>query len=240
MKRIRYGIMYCAACTAAVFAGAFGGTQYYAVTHPAEVISFEGKNVTIAKDWANKNRVSEQVDFIYEYDEEADENTIMSQSLEEGTVMGRYEILSLTVSLGADPEKEFRIIDFTGKKEEEVRAWFDEHGFRNVTYEYRHTDDEAFTEGMFMEVVPAAGSTVKRSEKINVTIATKKSEDIIVSDLTLYTFDNLSAWADENRLTLNVTWVFDSSPYGTVISFDPEAGSIVHTGDSINVTFKKV
>lgn len=229
-------VLYCCACAAAIAAGALGGTYYYSAGHKAEIMDFTNKNITIAKDWAKKNRVSEQMAYIYVFDEDKDRDIILKQSKKEGEFLGSDEILTLNVSKGADPDKEFEMADFSGKSEKEIKAWFTTNKFSNVTYEYRYTDEDQYTEGMFLSIKPEGTKKAKRSDHIEIILATKKSEDITIPDLTLYSLENTEAWASENRLSLNTVWTENDAAYGTILSSDPAAGTTVHTGDTVNIT----
>ena len=236
INKVGKTVLYCCACAAAIAAGALGGTYYYSASHKAEVIDFIGKDITIAKDWATKNRVSGQMAYIYVFDEEKNKDIILKQSKKEGSFLSSEEILTLNVSKGADPDKEFMMADFSGKSEEEIKAWFAENKFSNVTYEYRYTDEDQYTEGMFLSIKPEGTKKAKRSDHIEIILATKKSEDITLPDLTLYSLENTEAWASENRLSLNTVWTENDAAYGTILSSDPAAGTTLHTGDVINIT----
>ena len=236
VNKVGKTVLYCCACAAAIAAGALGGTYYYSASHKAEIMDFTGKNITIAKDWAKKNRVSDQMAYIYVFDEDKDRDIILKQSKQEGDFLGSDEILTLNVSKGADPDKEFAMDDFSGKSEKEIKAWFTKNKFSNVTYEFRYTDDDQYAEGMFLAIKPEGTKKAKRSDHIEIILATKKSEDITIPDLTLYSLENTEAWASENRLGLNTIWSENDAAYGTILSCDPAAGTSVHTGDVINIT----
>ncbi len=236
VNKVGKTVLYCCACAAAIAAGALGGTYYYSASHKAEIMDFTGKNITIAKDWAKKNRVSDQMAYIYVFDEDKDRDIILKQSKKEGDFLGSDEILTLNVSKGADPDREFAMDDFSGKSEQEIKAWFSANKFSNVTYEYRYTDDDQYTEGMFLAIKPEGTKKAKRSDHIEIILATKKSEDITIPDLTLYSLENTEAWASENRLSLNTVWTENDAAYGTILSSDPAAGTTVHTGDTVNIT----
>ena len=236
VNKVGKTVLYCCACAAAIAAGALGGTYYYSASHKAEIMDFTGKNITIAKDWAKKNRVSDQMAYIYVFDEDKDRDIILKQSKKEGDFLGSDEILTLNVSKGADPDREFAMDDFSGKSEQEIKAWFSANKFSNVTYEYRYTDDDQYTEGMFLSIKPEGTKKAKRSDHIEIILATKKSEDITIPDLTLYSLKNTGAWASENRLSLNTVWTENDAAYGTILSSDPAAGTTVHTGDTVNIT----
>jgi hypothetical protein len=93
MNRVRNTVLYACACLTALAAGAAGGTFYYSHTHKgAQVPSFRGSNIRVVEDWAEKNRLSEQVLFTRDYDENADKDIVIAQSVPEGSFLKKDEI----------------------------------------------------------------------------------------------------------------------------------------------------
>lgn len=228
-------LLFACACCAAVAGGAAGGSYYYSQTHEesVQIPSFTGSKVSLVEDWAEKNGLEDAVRYTHEFSEEDEKDIVIAQSIPKGAYLKDGDVLKITVSDGKDPAKEFEIIDFTGMKEEEIRAWFEENEFADFSFEYAVSEDDSIEEGMFVSSSPAAGQKAKRSEHVTVTLATKKNETITIGDLNLLSLNALEAWASEHRLTLNTTWIYDSAAYGTIISFSPGRGTEVRTGDVI-------
>ncbi len=75
----------------------------------------------------------------------------MKQSLNEGEVLEQDATMTITLSQGADPDKEFALADFSGKTEQEIKDWFTNNQFTNVVYEYEMNDELPETTFISME-----------------------------------------------------------------------------------------
>ncbi|MGM9941631.1 MAG: PASTA domain-containing protein [Bulleidia sp.] len=208
------------------------------VNQPEAVIveSFTGKQKNTVETWRKNNEIStDQVVYSYEYDEEKDKDIVLKQSIRSGTVFKSSDVLKITLSKGADPDKEFELPDFTGKNEKEVKAWFTDNRFTTVTYSYELSDTVA--PETFISMDPEAGTTVKRSDEVKVVICTPlNAEEIIAPSFTGMTKDQLTQWADENRINLSFyEQANDSVPAGEIVSVSASQGDRLKAGDTVYV-----
>lgn len=169
-----------------------------------------------------------------EYSDEIELDFVISQTPEAGEVIS--DGLVIVISDGADPEVEFDLPDFVkeGYTKEEVEKYFLENKFLDVTYEYQVSDEDKDT----VLKVSASGK-VKRGDPIIVTVSAGDDLSQItaeVPDLTTYTETNAKAWASSNAITLEIEYVFDDEPKGTILSQDVSKGTTVHGGDKITIT----
>lgn len=200
------------------------------------VESFTGKEKKVVETWRKDNEISvDQVVYSYEYDEVKDKDIVLKQSIKSGTVFKSADTLKITLSKGADPDKEFELPDFTGKTEKEVKAWFTDNKFTTVRYSYELSD--TVEPETFISMDPEAGTTVKRSDEIKVVICTPlNAEEVIAPSFTGMTRDQLVQWADENRINLSFyEQANDSVPEGDIVSVSATQGDRLHAGDSIYV-----
>lgn len=205
-----------------------------------KVKNFIGLSKKYVEVWKSENKVNDdQVQYEYIYSEETDENIVMKQSLNEGEVLEQDATMTITLSQGADPDKEFALADFTGKTEQEIKDWFTNNKFTNVVYEYEMNDE--LPESTFISMEPGAGTTVKRSDKVTVKVTPSlESLQITVPDLSNYSLENIQAWAEQNSLTLDIVEDYsDSIESGKVISISVENGAVIKKGDTITVTVSK-
>lgn len=205
-----------------------------------KVKNFIGQSKKYVEVWRSENKVNEdQIVYEYTFSEETKKNIVMDQSLSEGEVLSQDDQITITLSQGADPDKEFALADFSGKTEQEIKDWFTNNQFTNVVYEYEMNND--LPESTFISMDPVAGTTVKRSDKVTVKVTPSlESLQITTPDLTNYSLENIQAWAEENSITVNVEEVYDDSiEKGAVISVSVENGAIIKKGDSITVTISK-
>lgn len=200
------------------------------------VESFTGKEKKVVETWRKDNEISvDQVVYSYEYDEVKDKDIVLKQSIKSGTVFKSDDTLKITLSKGADPDKEFELPDFSGKTEKKVKAWFTDNKFTTVTYSYELSD--TVEPETFISMDPEAGTTVKRSDEIKVVICTPlNTEEVIAPSFTGVTRDQLVQWADENRINLSFyEQANDSVPEGDIISVSATQGDRLHAGDTIYV-----
>lgn len=203
-----------------------------------KVINFVGETQKEVETWAKSNDVDlNLIKYTYNYSEEYDEDVIVSQSLTEGESLNEDNTLTLTVSQGADPTVEFILPDFTSKKEEEIKAYFEENKFSNVVYNYEYNTEVEV--GTFISMNPEANTTVKRSETITVVISGEQVE-VIVPDLAQYSKSNIEAWAEANNITVNFEEQYSTDvDSGKIISISVNTNDVIHQGDTITVVLSK-
>lgn len=200
------------------------------------VANFVGKDKKTVETWAKKNDVSDkQISYAYAYDDEKDKDIVLKQSIKAGNTLQSDETLKVTVSRGADPQKEFELPDFTGKEEKEVRKWFQDNKFTNVTYQYE--DSSEVESGKFISLDHETGTKVKRSDAITVLICTPlEGNEVEIPDFTGYTKADLDNWAAENSINISyIERASDTTEAGTVLSISVNKGDRLNAGDTITV-----
>lgn len=205
-----------------------------------KIKNFIGLSKKYVEVWKSENKINDdQIQYEYIYSEETAENIVMKQSLNEGEVLEQDASMIITLSQGADPNKEFALADFTGKTEQEIKDWFTNNQFTNVVYEYEMNND--LPESTFISMEPVAGTTVKRSDQVTVKITPSlESLQVTVPDLSNYSLENIQAWAQENSITLDLVEEYsDSIENGKVISISVENAAVIKKGDTITVTVSK-
>ncbi len=205
-----------------------------------KVKNFIGLSKKYVEVWKSENKLKDdQIQYEYIYSEETEENIVMKQSLNEGEVLEQDATMTITLSQGADPDKEFALADFSGKTEQEIKDWFTNNQFTNVVYEYEMNDE--LPETTFISMEPVAGTVVKRSDKVTVKVTPSlESLQITVPDLSNYSLENIQAWGEQNSITVNIVEEYsDSIESGKVISISVENGAIIKKGDTITVTISR-
>ena len=205
-----------------------------------DIPDFSEKTKEDVQTWISDNEVdSNLVTFSYAYDEDKDQDIVLSQSMAAGEKLTKDNILTITLSNGPDPDKEFTLPDFTGKDKKEVSKWFTDNKFSAVTYAF--SPDEEVEKDIFLKCSAEKGAKVKRSDKITVTISTgtseEEAEEITVPDFSTYTKANISAWGTTNNVTIMFrTQTSDTIAEGKFISQSVKAGTKVKKGSGITIT----
>lgn len=225
------------ALAAVLTAGA--GTGAYAVytvnaSDSIDVPDFSGKAQRIVEIWAKKNNLEDQVKFEQEYSDDVLSDCVISQSARKVSSDG---ILTFTISQGPDPDKEVELPDFSGKKKDEIEAWFADNYFSNVTYTYTNVTDQDLEDDMFVSMDPTAGTKAKRSDAITVTLATT---EIVAPDFSSMSKDDIQKWGDENGVTISFTEKESQIlSDGDIMEISAKAGDKLKKGDTVTVTIAK-
>lgn len=156
---------------AAVITAGAGTAAYavYAVNADHQTVTvpdFSGKAQRIVEIWAKKNNLTDQIKFEEEYSDDVLTDCVISQSARKLSSNGT---LTITLSQGPDPDQEVQLPDFSGKKKDEIEAWFASNDFSRVTYTY--TDSQVLDDDVFVSMDPSAGTKIKRSSAVTVTLA---------------------------------------------------------------------
>ena len=200
------------------------------------VEDFVGKTKKTVESWRKDNSIeADRVSYVYAYDEEIKVDIVISQSMKKGDVFKSDSKLKITLSKGADPDKEFELPDFTDKNEKEVKAWFTDNNFTSVTYSYEM--NEEVTPGTFISMDKEAGTKVKRSAEIKVVICTPlEGEEVLVPSLSSMSKDDIVSWAEQNRINVSfVESANDTIPAGSIISISVNENDRLNPGDTITV-----
>lgn len=200
------------------------------------VDNFVGKTKKVVETWRKDNSIeTDRVIYVYAYDEEKEKDVVLRQNLKAGTSFTSDSNLKITLSNGVDPDKEFELPDFKDKTEKEVKAWFTDNKFTAVTYAYE--TDDSITPGNFISMDKEAGSKVKRSDAIKVTICTPlEGEEVLVPSLATMSKDEITSWADQNRINVSfVERASDTVAQGGIISVSVTEGQRLKPGDSVTV-----
>lgn len=200
------------------------------------VENFVGKDKKVVETWRKKNDVSkDQIAYAYAYDDSKEKDIVLKQSISSGKTLKNDETLKVTVSKGADPNKEFELPDFTDKEEKEIKKWFTDNKFTNVTYTYEINPE--VENGKFISMDHETGTKVKRSEPITVTICTPlDAEQVEVPDLTGISKADLDSWASTNRINISyIERASDTVGKGGILSVSVNKGDRLNAGDTITV-----
>ena len=200
------------------------------------VENFVGKTKKVVETWRKDNSIeTDRVTYVYAYDEEKDKDVVLRQNLKAGTSFTSDSNLKITLSNGVDPNKEFELPDFKDKTEKEVKTWFTDNKFTAVTYAYE--TDDSITPGNFISMDKEAGSKVKRSDAIKVTICTPlQGEEVLVPSLASMSKDEIASWADQNRINVSFVEISnDTISVGSVISVSVNEGQRLKPGDIVTV-----
>ena len=222
-----------AAIAAGIACGA-GTYVYYSNNVTYEVINFIGETKQDVIKWQTENNVpNTSISYTYTYDEEKAKDVVLDQSIDAGEVMKEGDILKITLSKGQDPSLSTELPDFTGKTLDEIKKWFKENGFTNVTFST--VSDESRTHGEFVSMDPAAGTSVKKTDKITITTIDNEKGKVMVPNFDGYTLGSLEAWANATGIYLDVVTQASALPENQIISISANTGDLIAKGSTLTI-----
>ena len=98
--------------------GIAGFAYFSLASKKVEVPNFIGKEKKDVEAWALENKIaSKQLAYNYSFDENSEEDTVLSQSLEANSVLKKNDVLTIGLSSGPDPDLTVAFPDFTGQEQ---------------------------------------------------------------------------------------------------------------------------
>ncbi|KZE38202.1 serine/threonine protein kinase [Bhargavaea cecembensis] len=170
-----------------------------------------------------------------EHSPDIEEGAVIRTSPQAGRVRDEGETVDLVVSMG--PEK-VELTDFTGRDHESVSDVIEDYGFRNVEV------NEVFSEeapGTIISQDPEAGEEIAPSQTDLVLTVSKGVEMIGTENLSGFDEQQLNDYAKRSGFNIRIVAEQPSGSVeaGRVISQDPEAGTELEKGSTIEVVLSK-
>lgn len=201
-----------------------------------EVEDFTDQNQNSVKTWLKSNSIpSDMVIYTHGYSDSVGKGKIISQSITPGKKLSSPDYMILRISDGKNPDSKTLVPDFTGKKLDEIKKWFDDNGFDKVSYETQERDD--LDEGSFLVVTPKSGSEVTTDTKITVVTSVKpaaqpeevetgddQKEQNSVTDNTETTNENTTTVTPEQNETVTPVTPSESKTSGNTKSSTRNTG----------------
>ncbi len=199
---------------------------------------FKEKTISDVEVWINDHDLADRLEITYVFDEDAEENTILSQNIPAEDKLGKDDKILITVSKGPDPEAVIPLVDFKDMDIEEIQKFVEDNKLSDVTYEY--VVSEEVEKGKLIEVnINVNVKQIKRNEMIIFTISKGHDEslDIIVPNFSGYTKNKVANWASANEVTVIYQEGYsDTVERDYVISQDPKAESVITAKSKVTVT----
>lgn len=172
-----------------------------------EVEDFTDRPVSDARAWASEHDI--EIVLSEDYSMDHDANHIINQNVEPGKKIRKGKQLELVSSLGADPEEQIELPDFSEMNDNEAQAWIDENRADNLKLVRVYHDD--IEEGEFVEFT-LRDSSIDESEyrrKDSATVSYSKGEEVFEKDITVPDFvggarSEVEQWAETNEIDLTI------------------------------------
>ncbi|KIL50424.1 non-spific serine/threonine protein kinase [Jeotgalibacillus alimentarius] len=203
--------------------GIFGPSQ-------VQVPDVTGEDVNDAEDILTEAGLTVG-DIIYEPNEDIEEDIVIRTSPKATRSLDEGEPVNLTVSSGKETVE---VDGYVGRNFNSSEDLIRDAGFRGIDPEEKF-DDAA--EGTILEQDPEEGEEVVPGDTVMRLVISKGPEQAEIPDLTGFSAEEIAAYEESSGMTVSVTREEYSNDYaaGTVISQNPEAGTMIEPGSNINV-----
>lgn len=231
-KLIRYGIIGGSVLAVCLFA-----FLTFRMMNQVAVKDFVGTPINDAKTWGLANKITIETDS--EYNLEYDEGAIISQDKKVESNIQKGSILKLIVSMGADPDEEIELPDFSKMSTSEVYAWKQEIKALNVNVNEEYSDKVDKNKFIKTELMDSSVTEENYTRKDGLLIYMSKGEEVFEKNITVPNFvekvkAEVEMWASENGVKV----IFEEKASDTVssdivISQSVEAGEKVAKNDEM-------
>ncbi len=169
--------------------------------------------------------------FVEKYDDNAEEDAVISQSPESGTRINKADEITVTISIGA---KQVEVDDYTGRSIEDAKTLIDKQG---LVCETQFVESETIARNCVISTTPAARTWVDKGTVITCFVSLGSAEqEIRVPDMVGKSIEDATKLAAENGIVLTITYDDTSSlEPGTVIRQGVDPDTIVEANDRIEV-----
>ncbi|MGX7197472.1 PASTA domain-containing protein [Enterococcus olivae] len=215
---------------------------YYQLTH-VKVPDFADKEISEVRTWGSEEGVVIQVDQAYDFDTEV--NHVISQETAAGKRIRKGKTLTIEGSLGADPEEQLELPDFSELKKTGAEEWIAQNKAENVSL--IEAFDDKIKQGDFIKQEAANKELnleeYQRKDRLNVYYSKGKEvfeKNIDVPDFKGKALTDVEEWAKNNEVKLKTEKDFSNDILlDMVISQETEKGQKVAKHDELVIHVSK-
>ncbi len=205
-----------------------------------EMPNFVGKTQSDIAQWVTQQGIERNgIVFDEEYSMEYDEDVIMSQSVDAGTMVKKDVKINFVMSLGADPDEPIEVPDIMGMSQSELNAWKEENKLNNTRITTAYSDTVADGQVISFNFRGCEAEEFTRGCTLNISVSKGPAPagTVVISDFKNNPLSNVESWAETNKIVLDIRHAFDDEvASGMVISTSPEANKTLKQGETLTVT----
>lgn len=210
-----------------------------------EVPNFVGKTVTDLGVWAKENSIStsDSIIMTQEYSLEYEADTIISQSVNEGTKIKQDTKMTFVVSKGADPDELIAFPDIKNMELNEINEWIKTNKLTKtkVTTVYSDTVEKDLVIDYELKTITENNFTRSSTLTINVSKGPAPAGTVTLEDFVkTKNWEYVENWAKSKKVTVTKTEAYhDEIPEGMIISQSVDSGKTIKEGEGFSVVVSK-
>lgn len=217
-----------------LIAGSFG---IYNLTNNVMVPKLVGMTLDEVNAWATKNRITLAATSIYDF--ASDSGIVIAQETPAGDSIQKNSVLSIDVSLGADPSEKITWPDIKSMTVTEIEAWISDNKLTGVKIATANSDIVAADQVISYALTDdtEANFTRKSRATVNVSIGpASQSETVVVSDFSSMKAGEVLQWGTDNGVMISISEAFDNYvASGNVVSQSVKANTEINKTEAISV-----
>lgn len=149
--------------------------------------------------------------------------------------MFRRDEINLVFSINENMLKDVAMIDLTNQSEFEATLWLMMNGIPyTITRDFSNTVQRGYVSSQSINV----SELVNKDSKVELVVS--KGKEIVVSDLTKMTVEEVTQWVIDNNLDITFSDAYDDTiALGAIISANYKEGDIIEEGTLIKIVTSK-
>lgn len=200
-----------------------------------KVPDFRGMTIEQAEEEAEKLEIEVKIDE-YEFSDEYEQDEIMSQDPEEGTMVAKGDVVNVNISKGAESGL---VPDLLGKSREDAERMIEEYGFKVGTVKEKEGSEEA---GTVLEQDPEPGTELNQNGTINLVVSDGKAKEMVeVPNLLGMSLEAARRALENHGFVLGDVSEGVSTTYGEgeVMWQEYNAGTKLEKGEAVSIRISK-
>lgn len=209
---------------------------YFFLNQKVSLVDFTGWTEADALVWADNNNL--QFILVSEYNL-SEVDLVLSQSIPAGEAVAQNTSVTLTVSLGANPDEHITIPDFDSSwTKSTLVSWLKENQIENYTFATQVDDTQAINQFVSLSFDTVTADTFTRSDSLSFVVTTNTSSTTVtVVDFSNYNQTQIKNWASENGVKIVSQYVYNEDyPADRVITQSIASNSTLKAGETITLT----
>lgn len=209
-----------------------------------KVLDFTNKPVVELQTWAARNSITVSIDEVFSLD--IDAGNIIEMVPVAGSVISKGDIVSVTVSAGADPDEVLIVPDFKDLTFMDVQNWLDQVQANNMRISYEYSDTIAADQFIRIKYNDETTTNENYQRKDYAIVYISRGPEVFNKDIEVPNWvgdktliSTAQAWADSKSVKLNISYVYSASSVDSIVYQSVPYQSMVAKNDTITLSVSK-
>jgi beta-lactam-binding protein with PASTA domain len=191
--------------------------------------------------WSSREHDNTVLNGIYNMEIAADH--IISQDIEPGEKIGKSKVLTVTYSLGADPEETIALPDIKNMKLSELKAWIADNQMAGITVKYETSGVIPKDEVINYEFIDGSAEVFLRKNRMVIYVSSGNEDlDGTVSMPDFYgkSKADVLQWEKDNQMDVTLHEVFNQDiEYGKIFDQNIKKDTKITRKDSVEISISR-